>query len=122
GARMVHVLQPLTPDEWRTETGQSLEPGSTALMLARPKMSYCPPQGPLYIKRTGYRYEAIEPLQTDAEAIQRERGDKVLAAIRQEIERGHFPTRHSLEGADTGLSRQQLRQSLAWLESAGMIE
>lgn len=122
GARMVHVLQPMTADEWRTATGLALEPGETALLLARPKMSYCTPQEPLYIKRTGYTYEAFEPSDISPQAQLRQRGESLLTIIEAEIMQGHYPTQRSLEAAETGMSRAALRSTIAWLQSTGRIE
>ena len=39
---MVSVMQPLASDEWRTATGTPLLDGETAILLARPKVSYAP--------------------------------------------------------------------------------
>lgn len=122
GSRMVHVLQPLTPDEWRTATGQTLEPGEKALMLARPKMSYSPPQGALYIKRVGFRYEVVETAAQDCESVLRSRGNHLLEILVDEIAKGHFPTQRNLEATKVGMSRQALRSTLAWLQSTEQIE
>lgn len=121
GSRMVHVLQPLDPSEWQKATGTELMPGESGLILARPKMSYCAQQGPLYIKRVGYGYASVEPCSTDPEAAIRERADTLLATIRAELERGHYPTQRSLEGTVESMSRQQIRDTVAWLRSAGQV-
>lgn len=125
GCRMVHVLQPMTPEEWTKATGDELNHGESGLILARPKMSYCPPQGPLYIKRDGYSYTTHEPSESNPESELRRRGYALLTLIQEEISKGHFPTQRSLEAAGkdaTGMTRQQLRDTIAWLQSADMIE
>ena len=122
GCRMVHVLQPLDPGEWQKATGDELQPGESALILARPKMSYCAPQGPLYIKRKGYAYTTVEARDDDPERDLRQRGEVLLALIRAEVEQGHYPTQRSLEATDTGMSRAQLRDTVAWLRAAGKVE
>lgn len=122
GARMVHVLAPLTPAEWLQETGDTLQAGETGLILARPKMSYCPPQPPLFIKRKGYRYEAVTAAAADPEAATRERAFKLLEIIRAECNQGRYPTRNTLEHMELGMSRAQFRGAIGWLYSRNLIE
>ena len=56
GCRMVAVLQPLTPEEWKTATGTPLMDGENGALLARPKLSYAAPQPDILICRKGYGY------------------------------------------------------------------
>lgn len=122
GCRMVHVLQPLSPSEWTNATGDELQPGESGLILARPKMSYCPPQAPIYIKRRGYAYTTVEIAPEGCAADElRARAEKVLAVIHEEIEKGHFPTQRSLEPTVEGMTRQQVRDTVTWMLSARMI-
>lgn len=122
GSRMVHVLRPLTASEWRTATGEDLQPGESGLMLARPKMSYSPPQDPIFIARNGYAFRTADAKSASPDAERAEQADRVLAVLRAEVAAGHFPTRNSLEGSETGLSRAQLRTALARLDALGLIE
>ena len=124
GARMVHVMQPLTGKVWRERTGQDLALGETGLILARPKMSYCPPQAEILIRRKGYAYQAVEQVSRNSVVAQRERADRVLRLIEEQLKQGHFPTQNGLQtlAADVGLTRAELRDAVAWLESVGQIE
>ncbi|MBI1359254.1 MAG: hypothetical protein GC155_03110 [Alphaproteobacteria bacterium] len=59
GARMVHVLNPLTDTEYKALTKRDLEHGATALLLSRPNMSYTPPQAGVVLTRVGYRFNHV---------------------------------------------------------------
>ena len=59
---MVCVMQPLEPNEWADATGSWLEDGETGIVMAMPKMSYCRPQDPIYLKRRGYVFTQVFPL------------------------------------------------------------
>lgn len=124
GARMVHVMQPLTGKEWRERTGQDLAMGETGLILARPKMSYSPPQAEILIRRKGYAYQAVEHAARNSMEAQRERADAVFRLIEDEVKQGHFPTQNSLQplAAGLGLTRAELRDAVAWLESVERVE
>lgn len=71
GARMVCVMQPLEAKEWLDATGEYLEPDSTGIVMAMPKMSYCRAQDPIYVVRKGYTFTQVmpvaQPSQTDVE-------------------------------------------------------
>ena len=56
GARMVAVLQPLSPDEWLKARASPLMDGESGMVLALPKLSYCPPQPDTLIRRKGYLF------------------------------------------------------------------
>lgn len=122
GCRMVHVLQPLPPEDWRKATGDELRPGESGIVLARPKMSYCTPQREIYVKRTGYRFEPIQPTENDTLTVLEERADRIHALMLAELSRGRYPTRNSLEALDTGLRRAELRSVLSWLESTARVQ
>ncbi|TXI99084.1 MAG: AAA family ATPase [Aquabacterium sp.] len=68
GSRMVAVMQPLTPGEWKKETGLSLGPNESGVVLALPKLSYAKQQPPLYIRRYGYSFTDVRVIkQTPAD-------------------------------------------------------
>jgi RecA-family ATPase len=118
GARMVHVLQPLDPSAWHKATGTDLEPGDNGLILARPKMSYCAPQGDILLRRRGYLFEHVEPVAADPLAALRRDADRVLAIIPTLS----YPTQNMLAAADTGLSRDRTREVVRYLIDAGLVE
>ncbi len=58
---MVHVLQRLDPEAWTEQTGDTLEGEESGFVLARPKMTWCPPQPNIYLKRQHYALRAVLP-------------------------------------------------------------
>jgi phage/plasmid primase-like uncharacterized protein len=118
GARMVHVLQPLDAAAWRKSTGTDLEPGDSGLILARPKMSYTPPQGEILLRRSGYAFEKVESREADVMGDLRKDCEIVIAAVRG-IEK---PSRNALELMDLGLARQRLRDIVKHLIEEGIVE
>ena len=123
GSRMVHVLQDLTPEEWRAATGEELDDGESGLILARPKMSYCPPPGPLYIRRRGYHFERAEPMATSRAAQTEARANQIHQLLAEELKHGRFHTKNTLEHADVGnLTRSHIRAALSRLEASGRVE
>ncbi|HRE19213.1 MAG TPA: AAA family ATPase [Rhodocyclaceae bacterium] len=124
GCRMVHVLQSLSPEEFRTATGRTLDDGETGLILARPKLSYCPPQPPLYLVRRGYLFRAVEPDARDPGAELAAICNQVEQLIGEKLRDGRYPTQRSLDGEakSCNLARQQMRDAVAILKSSGRIE
>lgn len=83
GSRMVCVMQPLTPQEWADATGAYLSEGESGIVMAMPKMSYCRPQEPIYVKRYGYSFEQVRPLTAPSiDETQRQHDEFVLQAIK----------------------------------------
>jgi|GEM_PF-247808 len=122
GARTVHVLQNLTPDEWLTATGETLEKGQTGLILARPKMSYCAPPGDIHIRRTGFDFTRVEIADSSKGALTERRANQIYQLLVEELKQGRYHTKNTLEQADAGdLSRAQIRSALAWLEAVGRV-
>lgn len=122
GARMVHVMQNLAPADWLRETGTELEPGETGLILARPKMSYAPPQAPLFIRRTGYRFDHVDRVIVGKEAEQQANDIRVHDFLTNELAAGRFHSKNSVETAEIGLKQREVRAAINRLEAAGMVE
>ncbi|SNS48099.1 hypothetical protein SAMN06295912_107107 [Sphingomonas laterariae] len=122
GARMVHVLQRLTPAEWTQATGDSLGPDDSGFVLARPKMTWCPPQPDIYIKRRGYGFEriaAVDPTE-GAGAITRQYADKVDQFLREEFLKGNKHTGRTLAELKL-MPRQALRSAIERLMTDGRL-
>jgi RecA-family ATPase len=117
GARMVHVLQPLDAADWRKATGNDLEPDESGLVLARPKMSYCPPQGIIYLRRRGYLFEHVEASKANPLADLERDAETILAVVRG-LDR---PTQNTLTSMDTGLSRDRTRVVIRYLLEDGRL-
>ena len=122
GARMVHVLQSLTPAEWRDETGTELENGESGLRLARPKMSYCPPVGDILIRRKGYNFQHVERVTTNRQAKPDLAANQVWQLLTFELSQGRYHSKNSLEALDTGLKRGEIRSALGWLFAAQRVD
>jgi RecA-family ATPase len=118
GARMVHVLQPLDASAWHKATGTDLTPGDSGLILARPKISYCPPQGDILLQRFGYLFEQVEAAESDPMGDLQRDAETILAAVR-ELDR---PTQNTLTAMNTGLSRDRTRAVIRCLLDDGRLE
>lgn len=123
GARMVHVLQTLDADEWRKETGGDvLVPGETGMVLARPKMSYCPPVADLFVKRSGYSFSVVGRIAHDPATERDEDAEHLWQYLASELQADRFHSQRSLEAALHLWTRDRVRKALAWLESRLRIE
>lgn len=122
GARMVHVLQRLDPADWTSATGDTLGPDDSGFVLARPKMTWCPPQPDIYIKRRGYGFEriaAVDPTE-GAGAITRQYADKVDQFLREEFAKGNKHTGRTLQALKM-MPRQAMRDAIERLMTDGRI-
>lgn len=124
GCRMVHVLQSLSPDEFRTATGRTLDDGETGLILARPKLSYCPPQPPLYLVRRGYLFRAVEPDARDPGAEREAIANQVWQFLDEELraDRRHSANTLDQQTKTMNLKREEIRRAIADLHASGRIE
>ena len=122
GSRMVHVLQPLTPSEWFAATGVEIEPGENGLTLVRAKMSYSPPQAPLYIFRKGFEFKHVEPKAKAKEDQLEHNANLVWQYLVSELAQNRWHTQTTLEQAGLGLVRTSLRAALSRLEAGGRTE
>ncbi len=125
GCRMVHVLTTVDDAELYRATGEHLGGDEMAVKLSRPKLSYCPPSTqPLFIKRTGYRFQLLHTLQpvSDEEraAIV---GQQLARFLRAENADGKRHTRRTLEELrPANLTRPEVRAGLAWLQAQGLLQ
>jgi hypothetical protein len=115
---MVHVLQPLDGTEWSKATGTELETGQNGLVLASPKLSYCPPQEPIYLRRRGYLFTQAEPMGADPEAQLRRDGRKLLEVLPTLS----CPTQNTLVAADTGIPQKRTRDAVKWMLEKRLLE
>lgn len=122
GSRMVHVMQPVAPVDWHKETGTELEPGETGLILARPKGSYTTPQGPIFIRRRGYRFDAVDRKQLDRSEQRQTIDDQIWRILADELAAGRHHSANSLDALETGLKRADLRNGVARLMAADRVQ
>jgi RecA-family ATPase len=122
GARMVAVLHPLTSEEWTKAAGSSLLAGETGIVLARPKLSYAPPQPDILICRKGYGFQAFNvTTRTKAEALEAT-CEQVLRALEHDLARERHHTQNSLQALDLGRTRAEIRDAVSTLLAQGRIE
>ncbi len=121
GARMVAVLQNMTADEWLEATGQELEDGDTGLRLARPKISYAPPAGDIFIRRSGYEFQRVNSASNGMAALLEANASMLWRLLESELKEGRRHSKNSLESV-CELRRAELRKSVSWLEASGRIE
>lgn len=118
GARMVHVLQPQTNDEWHKLAGTDLPPDWSGMVLARPKITHCPPVPSILLRRRGYQFEHASLAESDPMSGLRRDGDKLLTAM-MKLDR---PTQNTLESLDGGLGRNRTRTVIRYLLDIGAVE
>jgi RecA-family ATPase len=121
GARMVSVLAPVTADEWLAETGQELAEDENAIRLALPKLSYCPKQPDILIRRRGYLFEHVEPSTNGKQAAVAANADMIHRLLVSELQAGRRHSKNTLEH-QVELKRTDLRAALDWLEACGRLE
>lgn len=122
GSRMVHVLQTLTPDEWRNETGTELLQGESGLRIARPKMTYCVPQGDILIRRNGYRFDHVERIITSKQSKLEDAATRIWELLCFDLGQGRYHSQNALEALDTGLKRGEIRGAVAVLFASLRVE
>lgn len=130
GARMVSVMSTYhgsatgDVEAWFRLTGYTLGSEESGVVLARPKLSYCVPQPPLFLVRRGYLFERIEPVTETPTEQAANRGDQVLVLITRELNEGRFPTGRSLApgASEMGLTRGELREAIGYLQDMGRVE
>jgi RecA-family ATPase len=122
GTRMVAVLQLMTADKWLQATGTELHDGDTGLRLARPKLSYAPPAGDIFIRRTGYKFQHVMPSSNGAATLRDANANQVWQLLDSELQQGRLHSQNSLESLDHGIKRADLRKAIDWLISSGRIE
>ncbi|MGB4060951.1 MAG: AAA family ATPase [Burkholderiaceae bacterium] len=124
GARMVAVLNPLTPEDWVKAVGSPLAQGETGLAMSLPKMSYAPAIAePVYIRRRGWHFaRAAATAQTPEQAVQNDAG-RVADFLRAELAQGRKYSATSLDtcAKQIGLTRAELRAALTRLKASGGV-
>lgn len=127
GSRMVQVMATMDDREWKSATGLDLQEGQLAAVLARPKLSYAPPQPHLFILRDRFTYTLV-PARTTEEAEEQSAEDVaefIWNWLGQEWEEGRYHSKRNAEALLWPLlevSRATFRQSFAMLESQGRID
>ena len=123
GCRMVTVLANAKRVMTTPPTGFDLSGQDSGFLLSRPKLSYCPPQPNIWIRRRGWTYAYFVEQPRDPEAVRDNDADKVANFLADELTRGRKYTARSLEAVGSlKLPRARLRAALAMLEVTGRVE
>ena len=126
GTRMTTVMQVWRPgDKFATAPeGLTVGPNTSITVLARPKLSYAPPNLPLiWIQRNGFRFEhVVQPTPTPEQGAQTRR-QKVLDYLRDKLEEGVRLSKGKLEDRyeEVGVSRDKLRAAVDDLLAGGQV-
>lgn len=120
GSRMVHVLQSVGAQEWLAATGDELQQGESGFVLARPKITYAPPQPYVYLKRKGYLFTRVDHNEDESVALDTN-AEKVWEFLNSEINEGRKYSGRRLE-AKKLLPQKQTREAIAYLKDEGRLE
>lgn len=122
GSRMVHILQRLSPERWTEATGHQLEGEDAGFVLARPKMTWCPPQPHIYIRRHGYIFHRHDHIgeTAGAQRVNQIADDKLWQFLRDEFVKGVKHTQNSVENAKV-LTQKATRLSVKRLLENGRV-
>ena len=121
GCRMVAVLQPLTPDEWKTATGTPLLDGENGALLARPKLSYAAPQPDILICRKGYGYTHTTREAIDQASKLQAGCNQILLLLEHDLGNEIRHTQNSLQALEV-MPRAHLRDVIATLIARRLVE
>jgi RecA-family ATPase len=125
GTRMTAVMQSWQPDDDRKlPAGLNYSPESSITFLARPKLSYAPPNLPLiWIKRTGWNFEHMTEIPVSDEQREKALFDQIERFIHSEVRACHYHSKKSLEESmmSFGVPRKSVRGAIERLMAYGRI-
>lgn len=123
GARMVAVLQTWKPgDDLKPPAGCTPYDETSIAILARPKLSYAPPNLPyLWIRRTGHTFVTFTDIQISQEERDEEILDQVERFLASEVQQGHRHNKTSLETSIPNIKRSEARKAISQLMARGRI-
>lgn len=123
GSRMVCVLNRLNPDEWVKATGSALPDGSLGIQMSLPKMTYCTPQADVYIVRTGFNFEQVQPHIRSAEQTRQAIVEQVCQYVTDQYQQGFKYSKNALEGlkGELNLTRNEIREAVTKLVAHGRL-
>ena len=121
GCRIIHILQPMGAKEWMERTGEPLAPTENAISLSRPKVSYCPPQDEIFIRRSGYRFEALERAPDDPTARVKRDAATILDFLRKQYIEGERMTQNALFSSELGIAQKGIRAAVTRLLEQGEV-
>ena len=123
GARMVFVMQLLDAAEWEQETGTRLAPGESGIVMALPKLSYCPPQESIFIRRKGYAFTQETVIKRTRDQVSAAVAEQVWQFLSHEKSQGRTYAQRDLDsvGSEMSLKRAEIRAGVARLKAEGRV-
>lgn len=125
GCRMVTVLSAVGNESANSAAippaGFELAPGESGFMLARPKLSYAPPQPTLWIRRRGWAFDYFVEDRRTPDEIRDADAEKVAEFLVDESHHGRKYTHNTLEQT-IKLPRARVRVACTRLETVGRLE
>lgn len=125
GGRMTAVMQAWQPnDERKLPAGLVHSPESSITYLARPKLSYAPPNLPLiWIKRTGWAFEHVTEIPVSDDEREKALLDQVERFIHSEVRAGHHHSKKSIgeSMAQFNIPRATVRGAIERLIAYGRV-
>ena len=125
GSRMVAVLNPVDAQEWNKVCDRPLRLGETGIVMTLPKLSYCVPQDPIYIRRNGFHFEHEVVVKRTNEQMDEALMNQVYQFIFDQFNQ-HPSVRYNKTELETqkdkmDISRDKLRQIVIQLIKAGRV-
>ena len=123
GARMVAVMQPLEANEWEQATGTRLATGESGIVMALPKLTFCPPQEPIFIRRKGYAFSQETVIKRSRDQVSAAVAEQLWQFLTHEKDQGRTYAQRDLEAvaSDINLKRAEIRAGTARLKAEGRL-
>jgi len=123
GCRMVTVLSPVSETAQNPPDGFRLLPGESGFVMARPKLSYCPPQPNVWIRRRGWTFDYFADVRRTTDETLARDSERLAEFVKDEALHGRKHTARTLDGLidKIGLPRTRMRAALANLQVCGRI-
>lgn len=124
GCRMVAILGSVKDEAGLSRCPPECEPGpnDSVFILARPKLSYAPPQPQIWIVRRGYSFQHFVAVKRSPGEEMEADATKVEAFLCTELKAGRCYTVRQMEDTRaTSLPRKRLRAAIGLLETTGRI-
>ncbi len=116
GARMVAVMHSWDandPGKLRPPPACAVTKDASITVMARPKLSYAPPNLPfIWIRRTGHTFESFTDFQVSEEQKKSANADQVLRFVESQLKQDRKHSGRSLETSIPNMSRADFRAAL----------
>lgn len=123
GARMIVVLNPVTPTDWNKECGTPLANDEVGIKMSLPKLSYCAPQETVYIRRKGYRFDHESTIRRTPEQQAEAAANQLYQFILDQYRQGRKYSKEDLSNkkGELSMSRDVVRAAMSELQVSGRV-